>query len=231
DSTTCPDGCCDGDGECVPTQIQTVLGCGTGGAVCGGCSNDAISCTSGICVEDQPCLDICNDGCCTPSGQCIGYGDQTSGVCGESGTCSSCSGNDSCLGGMCTLDTVWTITIDSAIISAVDGNGSNWDTFGGAQADAYVTGALTDDIIVDWATRTIDNVTTPNWDEAVGSYLESDLIDQGLEFNVLDSDFASFETIGNCIMTLTMGDLQSGTKTISCGPLVSALTIDFAPQQ
>jgi len=131
---------------------------------------------------------------------------------------------------MCSQDPAWTIIVNSAIISAVDENGSNWDTFGGSLADAYVTGALTNDVLVDWFTTTIDNVITPNWDEAVGSYAQSDLLAEGLEFNVLDSDFASFETVGNCIMTITLSDLMAGSKTITCGPLVSELVIDFALQ-
>lgn len=165
-------------------------------------------------------------------GQCIPFSDQTSMICGEAGTCSPCpGGGDSCLGGMCTIDTVWTITIDSAVISAVDQNGNNWDTFGGSLADAYVSGALADDFFLDWSTMPIDNVTTPNWNEAVDSYLESDLISQGLQLSVRDSDIAgAFETIGSCVMSFTAQELQDGTKTISCGPLVTQLTLDFAPQ-
>ncbi|MBL4633988.1 MAG: hypothetical protein JKY56_08950 [Kofleriaceae bacterium] len=237
DSTSCPDGCCREDGMCIATQAQSLSGCGTGGAVCGMCSNDATECVSGICVEDQPCLEFCNDGCCTSSGQCIGYGAQTSTVCGETGTCSSCSGNDSCVGGMCTLDTVWTITIDSAVVSNVDENGSTWDFVTIFEdkivglPDPYVTGALTNDVIVDWATQTIPNTITPNWNRSVDSYRQSDLTNEGLEFNVIDLDGITFEFIGNCIMTITEVELMSGSKNISCGPLVSDLTIDFAPQQ
>lgn len=230
DSTTCPNGCCSANGECIPTSIQDVSACGTGGGACNSCSNDAIDCVSGTCIEDQPCLDFCTDGCCTPQGQCLDFTEQDPLSCGQEGMCMACTGDDSCIGGACSPDPAWTITIDSAILSAVDENGSNWDTFGGSLPDAYVTGALTNDFIVDWFTATIDNTITPNWNEAVGSYSQSDLLTHGLEFNVLDSDVASFETIGNCIMNINMGDLNAGTKTIACGPLVTALTIDFSPQ-
>lgn len=236
DSTTCPDGCCNADGSCQPHQLQTVLGCGTAGAACGTCSNDAIDCVSGICIEDQPCLDFCNEGCCTAGGQCVLYSNQDPNVCGESGTCAACPGDgDSCLGGLCTVDTVWTIIIDTAVVSALDENGNNWDTAFSAMArlpDAYVTGALADDVFLDWSSANRTDTITPNWmNEVVDSYLESDLIDQGLQLRVRDADFAgAFETIGSCVMTLTVQELQSGTKTISCGPLVNQLTLDFAPQ-
>jgi len=144
----------------------------------------------------------------------------------------TCTGDDSCIGGTCSEDPAWVIIVDSGIVSVVDENGSDWDTFGGdGLPDPYVTGALTNDIIVDWFTITAPDTITPNWDDEVGSYAQSDLIGEGLEFNVLDADFAgSFETIGNCIMTITLDDLNAGTKTIPCGPLVQALTIDFAQQ-
>ncbi|MCP4447173.1 MAG: hypothetical protein GY811_17765 [Myxococcales bacterium] len=151
-------------------------------------------------------------------------------TCGQSGMCLPCGGSDSCIGGSCSADPAWTITIDSAIISSIDEDGSAWDAFGGPLADAYVAGSLADDIGIRWVTETIDNVTYPNWDEEVASYLQSELIGDGIGFFVLDSDTASWETIGNCVMTITMGDLKEGTKTITCGDLVSALTIDFAPQ-
>ncbi len=228
DDTNCA-GCCTANGECISTQVQNVFECGKDGNACGTCSDEAIECVSGVCIEDQPCLEFCTEGCCTAQGQCIQYGEQDSATCGME-TCASCTGDDSCLEGMCTPDQAWTITVNSAIVSAVDENGSAWDTFSGLP-DPYVTGALTDDFIVDWATATIDNTLTPNWDEEEDSYLESDLITQGLEFNVLDSDFASFETIGNCVMTITLADLMNGTKTLAtCGDLVTNLVIDFAPQ-
>lgn len=145
----------------------------------------------------------------------------------------TCTGDDSCIGGTCSADPAWVIIIDSAILSDEDENGSDWDTsfFSSALPDAYVTGALTKDVVVDWFTETVPDTITPNWDEAVSSYAQSDLIGEGLEFNVLDDDgLILFETIGNCIMTITLDDLNAGTKTIPCGPLVQALTIDFAQQ-
>lgn len=231
DASSCPDGCCSANGECVVPALQDVNACGDGGEACNSCSNDAIDCVGGTCIEDQPCLDFCVDGCCTPQGQCLRYTDQDPDSCGQEGTCTSCTGDDSCITGVCSEDPAWVITIDSAIVSDKDENGSDWDTFGGeGLPDPFVTGALTNDVVVDWATDTVPDTITPNWDEEVDAYAQSDLIAEGLEFNVLDADFASFETIGNCIMTITLDDLMAGTKTISCGPLVEALTIDFAPQ-
>ncbi len=114
----------------------------------------------------------------------------------------------------------------------MDENGSQWDFFGNSDPDPFVAGALTDDFVVDWKTVTILNAFTPNWDEEVGAYLESDLIAQGLQFNVNDDDnLPVFEIMGNCIMTLTLNELNSGSKTMAnCGDLVTNLVIEFAKQ-
>lgn len=232
-ASTCPGGCCTANGQCVQAAEQGLSACGNGGEACEVCDNDALSCTSGTCVIDQACLDFCTDGCCTEQGQCILYADQDPTTCGLTGQCSACTGDDSCVDGTCGPDQAWKITVKSAIISALDENGAEWDTFGNADPDPYVAGALTDDIVVDWKTATINNTFTPNWDEEVGSYLESDLLAQGLEFNVNDEDgFVAFEIMGNCIMTITMGDLNSGSKTLAnCGgPQVTDLVIEFAKQ-
>ncbi len=231
DSTSCPEGCCSANGECIVDALQDVNACGAGGQACNSCSNDAIDCVGGVCIEDQPCLDFCTDGCCTPQVQCLGFTEQDPDTCGTEGMCMACTGDDSCISGVCSEDPAWVIIVDSAVVSDVDENGDSWDAlFGTSLPDPYVTGALTNDVIVDWFTATIDNTLTPNWDEETSAYAQSDLIAEGMEFNVLDSDVASFETIGNCVMTISLDDLQAGTKTIECGALVPQLTIDFMQQ-
>lgn len=233
-STTCPSGCCTANGQCVQTAEQGLTTCGLGGNACEVCDNDALSCTSGTCVIDQACLDFCMDGCCTAQGQCILYGNQDPSTCGLTGQCGACTGTDSCVDGACGADQAWVITVKSAIISALDENNVEWDTvpFTNPLPDPYVAGALTNDIVVDWKTATIDNTLTPNWDEVVGTYAESDLVAEGLEFNVNDEDgIVAFEIMGNCIMTLTVPELNAGTKTLAnCGNQVTNLVIEFAKQ-
>ncbi len=142
-----------------------------------------------------------------------------------------CTGDDSCIAGACSPDPAWDIIVDSAVLSPVDENGSDWDTFGGSLPDGYVVGALGDDLFFDWFTANVDNTITPNWDENVGgNYPQSALIAQGMSFEVRDSDTGLFETIGTCVMSISMGDLMQGTKTIQCGALVPELTIDFVQQ-
>jgi hypothetical protein len=231
-ATTCATGCCTANGQCVQTGEQSLASCGKGGNACEVCDTDSLSCTSGTCVIDQACLDFCSDGCCTAQGQCLLYANQNPTSCGLAGQCSACTGTDSCVDGTCGPDQAWVITVKSAIIASLDENGAEWDFFGNSDPDPFVAGALTDDLIVDWTTTTILNTFTPNWDEEVGAYLESDLLAQGLEFNVNDNDnLPVFEIMGNCVMTLTLGDLNAGTKTLAnCGPLVTNLVIEFAKQ-
>jgi len=165
-------------------------------------------------------------------GQCILFADQNSNTCGPAlNSCVSCPTAQSCLSGVCRVDPSWAIVVKSAILSDVDANLNPWDSFGGALPDPFVTGALTNDVVVDWTTATIDNTVTPFWNEQVSvTYSESALIAQGLEFNILDSDSLSFETIANCIMPISKATLLTGTKTMFCGPLAMSLTIDFIMQ-
>jgi hypothetical protein len=232
DATSCPDGCCTSNGQCVNSGEQSVSVCGKAGGACSSCPTNTLSCTLGTCVIDQPCLDFCTEGCCNTDGQCILYGDQSPAACALTGQCGTCDGTNSCVAGVCSPDQAWTITVRSAIIATTNAAGDDWDFFGNSLPDPYVAGALTDDLVVDWFTATIDNTITPNWNEEEGTYLESDLLAEGLQFNVNDSDgLGIFESIGNCIMTITLVDLNAGTKTqATCGTQVTNLIIDFAKQ-
>jgi hypothetical protein len=75
DDQSCPDGCCDG-ATCVAVDQQSAQQCGTGGAACQGCGDDA--CCAGGCVDLQadplncggcgipcPVNEACVDGKCT----------------------------------------------------------------------------------------------------------------------------------------------------------------------
>ncbi len=233
DETNCANGCCTANGECITDAQQTTDACGKDSNACGVCEGGALSCTLGTCVMDQPCLDFCDDGCCTPDGQCIVFADQDADTCGAAETCFGCSDDLSCLEGSCTADPVWTVVVRSAVIAETDPDGGEWDQsiFTNALPDPFVMGALADDTFLDWITPTIDDTLTPNWNEPEGSYLQSDLVSQGLAISIRDSDgLGVFESIGNCYVSITQDNLNSGTKIqASCGS-ASNLELGFVQQ-
>ena len=232
DASNC-DGCCTANGECIANEQQATSACGKNGGACEVCPSDALSCTLGTCVLDQPCLDFCDEGCCTPSGQCIPFAEQDPNTCGAAETCSACDTDLSCLGGSCTADPVWTVIVKSAIIDATDAEGGDWDQglFANPLPDPYVMGSLSEDLLLDWVTATIDDTLTPNWNETEGSYLQSELIAQGLNISVRDADgFGAFERIGDCLMAVSLAELNAGGKTKSSCGSSTQLVFEFVMQ-
>ena len=233
DSTNC-DGCCQPDGECMTFQAQNIFECGKTGKACSGCSDAALDCVLGTCVEDQPCLDICGDGCCcTATGQPLEFAEQTKTECGNATQCGACPGTQSCVEGVCGDDPGWLLTIRSAVVSNVDGAGVPWDSNGTAP-DPYAGGALGNNNTFPigwWVTETLDNRLTPNWISPEATYKESDLLTHGLQLYVNDADgFGTFERIDDCDININAGDLNAGTKTFDCGTLVTDMIIDFTAQ-
>jgi hypothetical protein len=224
DATNCPNGCCSANGQCITYAQQELSVCGRGGDACAVCPGDAVDCTQGTCVIDQPCLDVCEDGCCTAEGQCIAFGDQDDATCGGAGSgsqqCMGCAGTLSCVTGACVADSVWRVSVISAVIAPTK-NGVEWDTtiFTNPLPDAHAGLALQGDLFIDGFTPTIDNTLTPNWNHAIGNYLESDLLTVGVRLNIRDADGVGiFETIGSCGALIPTAALTSGTITIaSCG--------------
>ncbi len=232
DASNCA-GCCTANGECLTDSLQTTNACGDDGAACQVCDSEAVSCTLGTCILDQPCLDFCDEGCCNAQGQCIVFDDQDPDTCGAAETCSACTGDLSCIDGSCTADPVWTVIVNSALISPTNADGEDWDQtlFSNPLPDPYITGALANDVLLDWATATIDNTLTPNWDEEESSYLQSDLLAEGLILNVRDSDgLGVFETIGACFVDITLDDLLAGTLTKASCEGASDIVLDFVQQ-
>lgn len=233
DASNC-DGCCTANGDCVATDKQNTTACGKAGNACNVCEPAAESCTLGTCVVGQACLDFCDDGCCTDQGQCILFADQDADTCGAEATCAPCSDELSCLSGACTANPVWAIEVRSAVLSATDSEGEDWDQalFTNPLPDAYVIGALGNAVSLDWATETIDNTITPDWNETTGSYLQGALLAEGLKLDVRDSDgLGVFETMGSCTVAITMADLLAGSILLTqCGSSVSNLRLAFHPQ-
>jgi hypothetical protein len=214
DASNC-DGCCNQNGVCIPLGQQTLGACGNDGDACEVCSGAASACTQGTCVVDQPCLEICDDGCCTATGQCIPFADQDDNECGGAGTpevCGACNPALSCVMGDCVADLAWRVNVVSAVIAATKA-GAAWDSalFSDPLPDPYIGLALGNDTFLDGFTDTIDNTLTPNWNEPMGTYLQSDLIAQGLLINVRDSDgLGVFESIGACVIAITAQDITAG---------------------
>lgn len=232
DATNCS-GCCTANGVCLTVDQQTTAACGADGDACATCPAAASDCVQGTCVVDQPCLEVCNNGCCTATGQCIPYAAQDNTTCGgDTGpeVCSACTGQLSCVGGGCVADISWRVSLVSAVISATNGDGQAWD--GGLAnplPDPYGAVALTGDTFLDGFTPTIDNTTTPNWNHSFGNYLQSDLLAQGLSVVIRDSDgLGLFQTIGACDITITAAHLSAGSVTKPTCGLASNVVISFA---
>ena len=116
-----------------------------------------------------------------------------------------CSGQLSCVNGGCVADLAWRVSVVSAVISATKA-GADWDgaLFTNPLPDPYTGLALSGDTFIDGFTPTIDNTLTPNWNHAIGNYLQSDLLAQGVLINIRDSDgLGVFETIGACSIAIT----------------------------
>ena len=232
DKTTCPSGCCLPDETCVPFAAQGVNKCGTNGEACNVCTGGS-PCQQGTCVGNLPCSSFCKQGCCTASGQCVEFPDQDAKQCGTGGvTCSACSGQLSCAQGGCITDAVWEVWVVSAVIAAKKKDGKDWDTalFANPLPDPYVGAKLSTSLLIIDFTKTIDNTITPQWNEKLTNWSQSDLLNKGLEVAVRDSDGINgipYETIDSCTVSLTQADLTAGTKTINCGTLVTQLVLQF----
>lgn len=103
DATTCADGCCSEDDECI-TPADDGEACGSGGLQCAECDTGA----GEVCDGSQcrtPCgPDNCT-GCCADDFTCVEGDDVDEGACGEQGgPCEDCDAGAICEGGECRED-------------------------------------------------------------------------------------------------------------------------------
>jgi C2 domain len=234
DKTSCPSGCCTANNQCIPFTQQNLSVCGKAAEACHVCGSTDKSCQQGTCVKDQPCLTFCSKGCCTASGQCLDFTSQSKTECGASGACKSC-GALSCISGLCVSDPVWEVSVLSAVISAKNSAGKDWDSawFTNPLPDPYAIIALGGASVLTGFTKTIDNTLTPFWNEKIKTYKESDLTGPGIRLGLRDSDgLGIFETIADCAtLKLTSTMLAAGSHTIaSCGSTVTKLKLKFVKQ-
>jgi len=148
-------------------------------------------------------------GTCTPS--CAGWNCGNDG-CG--GTCGSCQGNLTCRSGTCGVDPAsrWSLIVTTGVISQRKGDGSTWDTLGGAPdplvcitiaGERRCTGAVADNF-------------TPVWNSRFPATSASELLG-GVRVEIIDEDAAANDDIcsaGNVLVTLA--DFQSGVGDFGC---------------
>lgn len=233
DAASCPSGCCLPDKTCVPFAGQGTASCGKAGEACNVCKTGEL-CQQGTCVANQPCFSFCKQGCCTASGQCIAFAGQDAKKCGTGGiTCSACGTDLSCAQGTCVTDATWEVSVTSAVIAPKNAAGKDWDSsfFSNPLPDAYLGAKLGGALLMLDFTKVIDDTLTPAWNEVLATWTQSDLLNKGLDITVRDSDGLlgyPFETISDCTVALTQGDLTAGTKTIAaCGTSVTQIVLTF----
>lgn len=234
-SATC-DGCCTANGECkeAGTVNQSKNACGTGGQACQTCAASDLACTDGMCVPmDADCLDFCTNGCCMGE-TCVDFITQDNAACGRPAgntptDCIACTGEDNCAQGFCEAGPAWVVTIISATFADTDFEGESWDIFGG-DPDPKIVGGLgganPDDFLVPFE----DDTLTPVWNYSVGSYRQTDLLNNGLNLEFLDDDSFVDDDMGGCTFTISIDDLNARGKTqLTCGAKATDVTIDFVP--
>lgn len=236
----CPRGCCDTSGKCRLYSQQELELCGKAGQSCASCSDSALRCVVGTCVEQQPCLSYCEDGCCNLDGACVGFEEQDSNQCGAAANCSPCGQAQRCASGECRVSPVWSVIIRSVEISDKNPIGKNWDDEKGINRlpDSYVESGLGggQGFTLEALTEVLPDSLTPHWDRNTQSrirILQRELISKGLEFRIVESDGESSQRVGECSMQVSLGDLKAGSKTLSrCGVdnLASNLRVEFDAQ-
>lgn len=97
DATSCPNGCCDGSGQCRTNATTT---CGVAGVACRACVSGQACSAAGACVCNAA---SCPNGCCNGSA-CVLFASQSNTQCGNGGAaCAACAAGVSCnlTGGVC----------------------------------------------------------------------------------------------------------------------------------
>jgi hypothetical protein len=96
DVDTCPNGCCDADGQCLAGHVGSA--CGTGGDSCVACTGTASCGGGGVAQKCGTCnASNCPNGCCSAAGCQVGTATAACGAGGQ--TCVACGGSDTCGGG------------------------------------------------------------------------------------------------------------------------------------
>lgn len=235
DAVTCKGGCCASSGSCLPYDKQDTDGCAKDGAACEVCPGTAKACEQGTCVDKQSCASFCTAGCCDAADQCLLHSQQDNINCGDqAGACEPCAAGSSCVGGACIGGATWEIWAISASLAPKKANGDDWD-------NAWVSDPRPDPFFgiarssAKWSwqyfnSATLDNTLGPQWNEKVGVWAESDLLNTtGVLLRVHDDDigYGVNDPIGECTVVFTAADLKAGDYTTTCGDGVTSLTLKF----
>jgi|GEM_PF-6100703 hypothetical protein len=212
--------CRTANGACVSGTLASV--CGKFGASCGACDAGQ-ACILGTCEIEQG----------TPPP----YSDSDGGGEDDGANPPSDGSNDDASGGDNPAPSkVWDIIAVSASVASTSASGGAWDNawLGNPKPDPFLI------IRPTWAkwyyqgdnSAAISNTYQPVWNETIGSWNQEDLLDPtGIWVTVEDDDLliANFnDVMGECVVVLTLQDLQSGEKKITtCGSKVSDVIIQF----
>lgn len=106
-ASSCANGCCAPNGDCVTLLSQSNLVCGHAGETCGPCTGASGMCNTatGTCQPAQTCGPGNCSGCCDGD-TCLSSPQQNNSKCGGGGTaCIACQGSNTCSNGACQAPT------------------------------------------------------------------------------------------------------------------------------
>jgi len=224
DASTCPDGCCDSQAQCLPGNLDTA--CGKGGAACDACAAGN-TCVNNACSSPAGCGPCA--GCCDGQSCVAGTADT---ACGGGGVaCQACGSFAACTNNACAVkpDSTWDVT-------AVDGEiakpplGRVWDPNaipGFQEPDVYVeltAGGQTGQTSGD------DNTYTPSWNKVVLSGVKAQDLMQSLAIKVWDEELIPpHELMGQCTVQIAEAELIAGARAVTaCGnPDITKINLTF----
>lgn len=196
-SQSCPNGCCNADGECK--TVQNASYCGTGGTSCKSCAENE-TCESGECVElscRQSCQGCCRDGNCLSG--------QGADACGELGeSCRDCTPGRSCSDNDCRVNSGsnWDFQILSADVPLKNASGDYWDSFGGT-VDPYIeVAAQNGSTVYEGETTHKEDQANPRWPggTVLSNIPVSALLETDISVSIYDDDgaFNPDDTVVKC---------------------------------
>ncbi len=247
---TCPNGCCQ-NMTCM--NGNTPSACGASGGACTACTQDQ-ECKAGAChTVVKKCSASNCSGCC--QGEVCQNGDQDS-ACGSGGaTCQTCTGTMKCsLVGTTRLcktpvDATYSVVFDSAVITAKNSKGKEWDTpqesgclnciLGCCPPDVYArqkdltyAGSVVAGMIPSNSVKA--NSITPKWNMTLGTASTTQLKGGAISIMLMDDDagILTNDLIGECKGTIQDSDLQAGQISLTkagnnCTGNVVSITIIF----
>ncbi|MBW2733372.1 MAG: hypothetical protein JRH20_13365 [Deltaproteobacteria bacterium] len=119
----------------------------------------------------------------------------------------------------------WSVWLVKGQVDSTTSSGEAWDLynpFAGEAPDPYVAIGILGETFIDGTSETVDDTTSPLWNENLGDYTAAEFV-QGILFNVRDTDGGGlFNLMGRCTLR---GVVQAGTWMLmrSTGDCVGAV--------